>query len=110
MLRSFGAEVMASASALQCLEVISTFRPDVLVSDIAMPFEDGCTLIRKVRALDNDLRQTPALALTAHAGHEDVRLAQLAGFQTHLAKPVAANALAQAIARLAVRKASSSPH
>ena len=110
MLRSFGAEVMASASARQCLEVISEFRPDVLVSDIAMPFEDGYTLISKIRALENDLRQTPALALTAHAGHEDVRLAQLAGFQTHLAKPVAANTLAQAIARLAGRKASSSRH
>ena len=107
MLRSFGAEVMASASARQCLEVISEFRPDVLVSDIAMPFEDGCTLISKIRALENDLRQTPALALTANAGHEDVRLVQLAGFQTHLAKPVAANTLARAIGRLAGRKASS---
>jgi CheY-like chemotaxis protein len=103
MLRSFGAEVMASASARQCLEVISEFRPDVLVSDIAMPLEDGYTLISKIRVLENDLRQTPALALTAHAGHEDVRRVQLAGFQTHLAKPVDAHTLAQAIARLAGR-------
>ena len=108
MLRSFGAEVMASASARQCLEVISEFRPDVLVSDIAMPLEDGYSLISKIRVLENDLSQTPALALTANAGHEDVRRAQLAGFQTHLAKPVDANTLAQAIARLAGRKASSS--
>ena len=110
MLRSFGAEVMASASARQCLEVISEFRPDVLVSDIAMPLEDGYSLISKIRVLENDLRQTPALALTANAGHEDVRRVHLAGFQTHLAKPVAANTLAQAIARLAGRKASSSRH
>ena len=103
MLRSFGAEVMAAASARQCLDVISEFRPDVLVSDIAMPLEDGYTLISKIRALDNALRQTPALALTANAGHEDVRRAQLAGFQSHLAKPVAAKTLAQAIARLAGR-------
>ena len=105
MLRSFGAEVMTTASARQCLEVISEFRPDVLVSDIAMPLEDGYALISKIRVLENDLRQTPALALTANAGHEDVRRVQLAGFQTHLAKPVAANTLAQAIARLAGRKA-----
>ena len=107
MLRSFGAEVMTTASARQCLEVISEFKPDVLVSDIAMPLEDGYALISKIRVLENDLRQTPALALTANAGHEDVRRVQLAGFQTHLAKPVAANTLAQAIARLAGRKASS---
>jgi CheY-like chemotaxis protein len=72
-----------------------------------MPLEDGYSLISKIRVLENDLRQTPALALTASAGHEDVRRAHLAGFQTHLAKPVAANTLAQAIARLAGRKASS---
>ena len=108
MLRSLGAEVMASASARECLEVISEFRPDVLVSDIAMPLEDGYSLISKIRVLGNDLRQTPALALTANAGDEDVRRAHLAGFQTHLAKPVDANTLALAIARLAGRKASSS--
>ncbi len=108
MLRSLGAEVMASASARECLEVISEFRPDVLVSDIAMPLEDGYSLISKIRVLGSDLRQTPALALTANAGDEDVRRAHLAGFQTHLAKPVDANTLALAIARLAGRKASSS--
>ena len=108
MLRSVGAEVMASASARQCLEGISEFRPDVLVSDIAMPIEDGYSLISKIRALGNDLRQTPALALTANAGVEDIRRAHLAGFQTHLAKPVDVNTLALAIARLAGRKASSS--
>ena len=108
MLRSVGAEVMASASARQCLEVISEFRPDVLVSDIAMPLEDGYSLISKIRMLGDDLRQTPALALTANAGDEDVRRAHVAGFQTHLAKPVDANTLALAIARLAGRKASSS--
>ncbi|HET9606795.1 MAG TPA: ATP-binding protein [Nitrospira sp.] len=108
MLRSFGAEVMAAASARQCLEVISEFRPDVLISDIAMPLEDGYALISKIRMLENDLSQTPAVALTAHAGLEDVRRVHMAGFQTHLAKPVAANTLAQAIARLAGRNASSS--
>jgi PAS domain S-box-containing protein len=108
MLRSFGAEVMAAASARECLEVISSFRPDVLVSDIAMPLVDGYALIGKIRVLESDLKQIPALALTANAGHEDVRRAHLAGFQSHLAKPVDANTLAQAIARLAGREASSS--
>jgi len=108
MLRSVGAEVMASASARQCLEVISEFRPDVLVSDIAMPLEDGYSLISKIRLLGNDLSRTPALALTANAGDEDVRRAHVAGFQTHLAKPVDVNALALAITRLAGRKASPS--
>ena len=100
MLQSFGASVKAVESAGRALEVLEEFRPNILVSDIAMPGEDGHSLIRKIRALKSKLAHIPALALTAYAGQEDVQRAHLAGFQTHVAKPVDANKLALAIARL----------
>jgi CheY-like chemotaxis protein/two-component sensor histidine kinase len=104
MLQSFGAEVKTAGSVSDALTVFREFKPDVLVSDIAMPVEDGYSLIGKVRALKSKAGQTPALALTAYAGREDIQRTHLAGFQSHVAKPVDANKLALAIARLAGRK------
>lgn len=69
-----------------------------------MPIEDGYSLISKIRELKGKLGTTPALAPTAYAGREDIERADLAGFQTRLAKPVDADKLAMAIARLAGRK------
>ena len=69
-----------------------------------MPIEDGYSLIGKIRAMKSRLGKIPALALTAYAGEEDVQRTHLAGFQSHLAKPVDAKKLALAIARLAGRK------
>jgi two-component system CheB/CheR fusion protein len=104
MLQSFGGEVMTADSAKQALALIKEFKPDVLVSDIAMPDEDGYSLIRKIRALKGKLGKTPALALTAYAAREDIERAHLAGFEAHLAKPAEAHKLALAIARLAGKK------
>jgi PAS domain S-box-containing protein len=101
MLRSFGAEVKAVESASAALAIFEEFKPNVLISDIAMPDEDGYSLIRKIRALKSEQRKIPALALTAYAGQSDIQQALLAGFQSHMAKPVDANKLALAIARLA---------
>jgi CheY-like chemotaxis protein len=79
-------------------------RPDVLVSDIGMPDEDGYELIRRVRRLKpEEGGRTPAVALTAYARDEDRRKAVRAGFQTHLAKPAAPDKLAEAVASLAGR-------
>jgi CheY-like chemotaxis protein len=74
----------------------------VLLSDIGMPGEDGLSFIRRLRAQGSSL---PAIALTAYASAEDVKRALLAGFQTHLAKPVEAGALTAAIASLAASRA-----
>ncbi|MEO5969799.1 MAG: ATP-binding protein [Bdellovibrionia bacterium] len=104
MLQSFGAEVKPAESAKEALVILKKFKPDVLVSDIAMPIEDGYSLISKIRAKNSKLGKPPALALTAYAGQEDVQRSHLAGFQSHLAKPVDANRLALAIARLAGQK------
>ncbi len=100
MLGSFGAEVKAVESASAALAIIEEFKPNVLVSDIAMPGEDGYSLIGKIRALESELRKIPALALTAYAGQSDIQQALLAGFQSHMAKPVDADELALAISRL----------
>jgi signal transduction histidine kinase/ActR/RegA family two-component response regulator len=103
MLKSFGAEVKTAESASEALSIFEETKPEVLVSDIAMPGEDGYSLIAKIRALKSPLANLPALALTAYAGQEDIQRAHLAGFQAHLAKPVDGKKLALSIAKLAGR-------
>jgi CheY-like chemotaxis protein len=97
MLLSFGAIVKSAESASKGLELFKEFRPDVLVSDIAMPGEDGYSLMTKIRAQNSKI---PAIALTAHASQKDVELALKAGYNAHLAKPVGANKLAYSISRI----------
>jgi CheY-like chemotaxis protein len=76
-------------------------RIDVVLTDVAMPGEDGYALIRKIRSLtDPAAASVPAIALTAFARPEDRHHALQAGFQLHLAKPIESGALASAIATL----------
>jgi PAS domain S-box-containing protein len=99
-----GAEVRACASAAETLTTIAQWRPAVLVSDIAMPEEDGYALIRKLRALPAaDGGNIPAVALTGFARSEDRTRALAAGFQMHVPKPVEAVELIMVIASLAGR-------
>jgi PAS domain S-box-containing protein len=102
LLSDSGAEVTAVASVADTLGAIRTFRPDVLISDIGMPDEDGYELIRQVRMLGEG-RATPAIALTAFSRLEDRTRAMLAGFQAHLPKPVDTRELLVTIASLAGR-------
>jgi len=84
-----GAHVVVVASADEALDTLRRWRPDVLVSDIGMPGDDGYALIRKIRARGpEEGGQVRALALTAYARSEDRALALEAGFHTHIAKPV----------------------
>jgi PAS domain S-box-containing protein len=103
-----GANVQAEASAKEALEAFSRFIPDVIVSDIAMPQEDGHSLIRKIRALGHDKGgDTPAVALTAYAEPRDREEAFASGFQEYLNKPVDAGMLSSTILKLAeIRKPS----
>lgn len=104
-LKTFGAEVLAVASAGEALEALPTFKPTILVSDIAMPGEDGYSLIRKIRGLSRDNGgNIPALALSACATEEDAKHALAAGFQAHVAKPVEANNLGQVILKYSKQK------
>ncbi|MBV9126742.1 MAG: response regulator [Verrucomicrobia bacterium] len=88
LLRRSGAEVHESVSTAEALALLDELEVDVLVSDIAMPGEDGYSLIRRLRASPQArLRNLPALALSAFARPEDKSRALSAGFQTHIAKP-----------------------
>jgi CheY-like chemotaxis protein len=101
-----GAEVVACASAGEALEALTRWKPDVLMSDIGMPGEDGYALIRKVRALSAESGgRVPAAALTAYAREEDRQRILEAGFQMHVAKPVGLGELITKIADLAGRTA-----
>jgi signal transduction histidine kinase/response regulator RpfG family c-di-GMP phosphodiesterase len=101
-----GAEVRSSGSAAEALRTLAVWKPDLLISDIGMPVEDGYELIRQVRNFDAEHHgQIPAVALTAYAGAEDHRRALAAGFQTHLAKPIVPKSLIETVARVAGRVA-----
>jgi len=99
-LRVSGAEVQAVSSVQQALLDLQSFNPDVLLSDIGLPFESGYDLIQKIRALPSDFNRIPALALTAFATERDRERALASGFQMHLSKPVEPRALIQAIEHL----------
>jgi signal transduction histidine kinase/ActR/RegA family two-component response regulator len=88
ILEAAGAEVRAAASSEDALMLLDTWSPDVLLSDIEMPGEDGYTLMRKVRALAGQRGRIAAVAVTAHARQEDRAKAFDAGFEWHLAKPI----------------------
>jgi CheY-like chemotaxis protein len=83
--------------------ILQTWRPDVLLSDIEMPGEDGYSLIAKIRGLSTDGVNLVAVALTAHARPDDRSRALAAGFQWHLAKPIDPGELVSVIAMLTVR-------
>ncbi len=97
-----GARVETAASAAEGFAAFVRFQPDVLVSDIGMPGEDGYSLVRRVRALPADEGgRTPAVALTAFTRAVDRTQALGAGFHAHVAKPVDPSDLTRVIASLA---------
>ncbi|HEV2800914.1 MAG TPA: response regulator [Pyrinomonadaceae bacterium] len=101
-----GAQVCVCESAAEALRALAAWKPDLLVSDIGMPVEDGYELIKQVRRFDAEHQgQIPAVALTAYAGPDDHRRALAAGFQTHLAKPIEPKALVETVARVIGRAA-----
>jgi CheY-like chemotaxis protein len=109
VLEACKAEVALATSAAEALELLGPFCPDVILSDIGMSERDGYDLIRRVRA-NYSAKQIPAAALTAFARTEDRKRALLAGFQTHIAKPVDPAELMAAVASLAGRTGTSGQH
>jgi len=102
MLEKNGVQVKAAASAYEALRTFAEWRPDVLVSDIGMPVEDGYSLIRKVRSLPPERGgDVPAAALTGYAGRTDYLKALSAGYQSHIKKPVDFEELIAVIVSLA---------
>ena len=106
VLAGVGAQAKAAASASEAMQVLNDFEPDVLVLDIAMPNENGYSLLRRIRKLG---RTTPALALTALASEKDREEAFSAGFQMHLIKPVDFDRLIGALLELSEAGRSNSP-
>lgn len=104
VLRSRGVHVTAASSAEECLAALDREVPDIILSDIAMPEQDGFELLRRVRQRPEALGgNVPAVALTAYARAEDSERSLISGFQVHLAKPIDAEELVSTVARLAHR-------
>lgn len=100
-LMGYGAEINLARSATEALKAVREWRPDVIISDIGMPREDGYEMMKKIRALNPEGGgQVPAVALTGYASGEDESRALSAGYQTHLAKPVNLRKLAHTVDRL----------
>jgi signal transduction histidine kinase/ActR/RegA family two-component response regulator len=100
-LESHRAIVFTAKSAAQAFEMLQRQPPDVLLADVAMPGEDGYSLIRRLRAMNTPGAATiPAVAVTAFARDEDRRQALQAGFQLHLAKPIEPSSLVAAVAKI----------
>jgi predicted PurR-regulated permease PerM len=99
-----GSEAYGAGSATEAMTLLRAVKPHVLISDLAMPDEDGFDLIRKVRASPSDVAAAiPAVALSGYASDEDRTRALQAGFQRHLPKPVDPNQLARVVVSLASR-------
>jgi PAS domain S-box-containing protein len=101
LLQQCGAEVRIASSAVEALETLDQWIPDVLVSDIGMPGEDGYALLARVRRRSDSAQGLPVVALTAFAAIEDRVKLLSAGFQLHVAKPADPEELTTAIAAAA---------
>jgi CheY-like chemotaxis protein len=110
ILGEYGTEVITAASATEAIEAITQgargaitqLKPNILISDIAMPGVDGYSLIRKVRTLSSERGgRIPAIALTAYASEEERTRILDAGFQMHIPKPVEPSELVAVVAKLA---------
>src|SRR5206468_1574807 len=88
LLGTLGADVRIAMSAGQALEIVDRWKPDIVVTDIGMPGDDGYALLRKLRSRPGDVALVPVVALTAYATAEDRVKLLSAGFQTHVTKPV----------------------
>lgn len=104
-----GAEVAQAAFADEAFAALRTFRPHLLISDINMPLEDGYSLMRRIRAVDESwTAKLPAIALTGGGGVACLAEAQRAGFNAYLSKPFHHAALLDAIVSLIVAHGSES--
>jgi PAS domain S-box-containing protein len=99
-----GARTLAVASTREAMQQIAEFRPDVVVSDIAMPGEDGYSLVRRIRGMKSEGAAVPVVALTAFTQPEDRRRAMRAGFKHFVPKPVEIDELAAVVRTVADRR------
>lgn len=103
MLLDFDATVADAGSVPKAIEVLTVFKPHILVSDLGMPGQDGYDLVRELRQRTDEFALMPAIALTAFSGDDNRHRSLHAGFQAHLAKPVNPGRLIVEIEKLASR-------
>jgi len=109
VLQAHGARVTGARSVQAARALLGDEPPDVLISDILMPDEDGYALARELRTTA-ELRHMPAIAITGQAGEESARRAANAGFQVHIVKPVDPGLLVAAVSNLTTRSRLSLAH
>jgi PAS domain S-box-containing protein len=100
LIEECGGRCSLAENGAEALKIVEQENVNILISDIGMPDFDGYQLIKKVRAVQNERRNLPAIALTAYARNDDRQRALLAGFQMHLSKPVEPRELIAGIASL----------
>jgi CheY-like chemotaxis protein len=108
VIASQGATVRSATSAREALEILRTWRPDVMLLDIAMPEMDGYDLLTAIRR-EPSLRGIPAVAVTGHAYARDKQRAEAVGFARHITKPVDIDTLIGVIAELVPVKLAAAP-
>jgi CheY-like chemotaxis protein len=97
----YGVKTIAATSALEALDILKQVKPDLLISEIRLPNEDGYFLMNKVKALEMQRRvQIPAIALTVYAREDDRTRALSVGFGKHLSKPFDIDELIETVACL----------
>ena len=113
-LEESGASAIVAATVAEAIEILAQSQPDILVSDIGMPIEDGYSLIHKIRASESGttlrLRMTrtakrlPAVALTAYASETDRTMALAEGYDEHLTKPIELALFAAVLAKISLSR------
>ena len=101
ILSAAGADARIAASAAEAIQIFEAWRPDVVLTDIAMPVTDGYGLLSSIRGRGGAGRAVPAIAMTAHAGAQERTRTARAGFAEHLAKPIPPHELIEAVRRVA---------
>jgi signal transduction histidine kinase len=106
VLEQCGATIAVATSVCEGLALLDSAHPDVVVSDIAMPGQDGYTFIEQIRKRNDAVAQIPALALSAFGGLHEERRIRAAGFNRYLGKPVEARELVDVVKSLSARRTS----
>jgi CheY-like chemotaxis protein len=101
-----GAKITAVGTAAEAMRAFEESRPNIIISDIGLPQEDGYQLLQRIRSLELERNEppTPAIALTAFAANKDRRMAREAGYHKHIAKPVTPAVLIAAVTTLLAEK------
>jgi CheY-like chemotaxis protein len=105
LFEEYGVETIAATSAIEALEILKQIKPDLLISEIRLPNEDGYSLMDKVKAFEMQRQvEIPALALTVYAREDDRAHALSVGFGKHLSKPFDIDELIETVACLTLTK------